>query len=314
MQSRLLVNLILLAVIAILAAVAIIKPGKKEVAPPPLLAIDAHALTHVILQNRETLHFEKQDGQWRLTAPFAARLNQTRVSQLLDVANATSAAQYPLKADELAQFGLNPPQATLTLGDKVLQFGSTDPLKMRRYVRIGDTLHLVDDNFFHHLTAAATDYVDKRLLPEGAKIREIQLPGLRAVKSAEGKWIAEPAADLGTDLAELASVWATSRAIDVKQMDPSAAGDIIRIGLAEAEPIEFVILKTAPELVLGRRDLGLQYELTRETSRELLNQPKPMAPPPGGQDYPEGQQGEEDAGEHEESGEPEDEGHDEDRE
>ena len=311
MKSRLLVNLGLLALIAILAMVAIVKPGKKEVELSPLLAVDPQGLTRVTLQNKETLVFEKQDGQWRLTGPFAAPVNQVRVGQLLDVAKAPSEANYPLKLDEAGQFGLDAPQAVLTLGDKTLQFGGTDPIKMRRYVRLGDTLHLVEDNFFHHLTAAATDYVDKRLIPEGAKIQEIQLPGMKALRNAEGRWTVEPASESSTDLAELASVWATSRAIDVKRMDPKVVGETIGIGLVEGAPIEFVIVKKSPELVLGRRDLGLQYEVTSETSRELLNQPKPMLQTPSANE-PDGSEDEtaEPHDDHDESGESGEEGHD----
>ncbi len=311
MKSRLLVNLGLLALIAILATVAIVKPGKKEVELSPLLAVDPQGLTRVTLQNKETLVFEKQDGQWRLTGPFAAPVNQVRVGQLLDVAKAPSEANYPLKPDEAGQFGLDAPQAVLTLEDKTLQFGGTDPIKMRRYVRVDDTLHLVEDNFFHHLTAAATDYVDKRLIPEGAKIQEIQLPGMKALRNAEGRWTVEPASESSTDLAELASVWATSRAIDVKRMDPKVVGETIHIGLVEGAPIEFVIVKKSPELVLGRRDLGLQYEVTSETSRELLNQPKPKSQTPPANE-PVGSEDEtaEPHDDRDESGESGEEGHD----
>jgi len=311
MKSRLLVNLGLLVLIAILATVAIVKPGKKGVEPSPLLASDVQGLKRVILKNKETLVFEKQNGQWRLTAPFVAPVNQVRIGQLLDVAKANSEASYPLKLDEASQFGLDAPQAVLTLDDNTLEFGGTDPIKMRRYVRLGSTLHLVDDNFFHHLTAAATDYVDKRLIPEGAKIQEIELPGLRASRNAEGHWTVEPASQSTTDLAELASVWATSRAIDVKRINPKAVGETIRIGLVDGAPIEFVILKKSPELVLGRRDLGLEYEVTAETARELLNQPKPTAEKPMSNE-PEGSEDEtsEQHDDQDESEEPGMEGHD----
>ena len=310
MRSRLFINLGLLTLIAILATVAIMKPGKKEAEPFPLLAVDLQGMKRVTLQNKETLVFEKQDGQWRLTAPFAAPVNQVRIGQLLDVAKATTEASYPLKPEEAGQFGLDAPEAVLTLGDNSLQFGGTDPIKMRRYVRLGNTLHLVEDNFFHHLTATATDYVDKRLIPEGSKIQEIQLPGLKALRNGEGHWTVEPASESSTDLAELASVWATSRAIDVKRMDPKVVGETIRIGLVEGAPIEFIILKKSPELVLGRRDLGLQYEVTSETSRELLNQPKPMSQTPPANE-PDGSEDEtaEPHDDHDESGESGEEDH-----
>jgi hypothetical protein len=311
MRSRLFINLGLLTLIAILATVAIMKPGKKEAEPFPLLAVDLQGMKRVTLQNKETLVFEKQDGQWRLTAPFAAPVNQVRIGQLLDVAKATTEASYPLKPEEAGQFGLDAPEAVLTLGDNSLQFGGTDPIKMRRYVRLGNTLHLVEDNFFHHLTATATDYVDKRLIPEGSKIQEIQLPGLKALRNAEGHWTVEPTSESSTDLAELASVWATSRAIDVRRMDAKVVGETIRIGLVEGAPIEFIILKKSPELVLGRRDLGLQYEVTSETSRELLNQPKPKSQTPPANE-PDGSEDEtaEPHDDRDESGESGEEGHD----
>ena len=277
MKPRLLVNLGLLALIAVLATIAILKPGKNAVESTPLLALDLQGLNRVTLKNKETLVFEKKEGLWNLTAPFAAPVNQVRVGQLLDITKTVSEANYPVQPDDLAQFGLDAPQAVLGLDDMTLQFGSTDPIKMRRYVRIGETLHLVEDNFFHHLTASASDYVDKRLIPERAKIREIQLPDLKATRDQQGQWTVEPNAKTGTDLAELTSVWATARAIEVKRWNPVAEGEPIRIGFTEGPALEFVIINKSPELVLGRKDLGLQYTLTAETSRELLNLPKPKS-------------------------------------
>ncbi|MDD1649522.1 MAG: DUF4340 domain-containing protein [Methylococcaceae bacterium] len=311
MKSRLIMNLVLLAIIAVLGVVAFLKPGKQKPETPSLLTLDASALTRMTLQNKETLVFEKQDGAWRLTAPFVAPVNQVRAGQLLEVAKARSEANYPLKPEDVAQFGLDKPQAILTLGDATLQFGGTDPINMRRYVRLGDTLHLVDDNFFHHLTAPATDYVDKKLLPEGAKIRAIELPGSKATKSPEGQWAAEPSDDGKTNFGELASSWATARAIDVKRLDlekdKDIVGETIRIGLAEGAPVEFVVIKKQPDLILARKDLGLKYEMTSETSRELLNLPKPPPPAPaGGKPGEPNQEQDDDDDRHEGMGEPDD--------
>jgi hypothetical protein len=279
MKSRLALNLGLLALIAVLTAVAVLKPGKKEEPQPTLVAGELNSLNRVTLQNKDTLTFEKKDGLWVLTAPFAAPVNQVRMRQLVEVGQAVSSARYPIKPEELAQFGLDRPQATLMLGDTTLKFGNTDPINMRRYVRIGDTLHLVDDNFFHHLTASATDYVDKKLIPEGAKIRQIELPGLKIMKGAGGHWTAEPAGDSKTDWAELASTWATARAIEVKRLEKDAPGETIRVTFNEGSPIEFLILRKQPSLTLARRDLGLQYEITADTARDLLNQKNPDPEP-----------------------------------
>jgi hypothetical protein len=300
MKSRLILNLVLLAIIAVLATLAFLEPGKKKEESMPLAAVDENALSTVTLKNQDTITFEKKDGHWRLVAPFQAPANEIRVRQLLDIAKASPEAQYPLKPEDLAKFELDKPKATLILGNTTLVFGGTDPINMRRYVKIGDTLYLVNDDFFHHLSAAATDYVDKKLLPENAKVREIVLPGLKASLGQDGKWTREPAGDK-PDLSELATLWTTARAIDVKRLEQPAKGDPVHIGLAEGTPLDFVIVQRDPEPILARPDLGLQYELTGETARQLLNLPKaqPAAgqPLPPGSDEEAGHEEEEDTGE-----------------
>jgi hypothetical protein len=273
MKSRLTLNLALLAIVAILGGLAFFEPGKKKIEPAPIASVDENALTAITLKNKDTIVFEKKDGHWRLTAPIQAPANEIRVRQLIDIAKAGSEADYPVKAEDLAKFELDKPKATLILGNVTLDFGGSDPINMRRYVRAGDTLHLVNDDFFHHLTASATDYVDKKLLPESAKVKEIVIPGLKATLGQDGKWTQEPP-DAKANLPELASTWATARAIDVRRLDKPAQGDTVKIGLGEGNPIEFVIVQREPDLVLARQDMGLQYELTGETARQLLNLPK----------------------------------------
>ena len=113
MKSRLMLNLALLAVIVVLGAVAYFKPGKQAPESKPLLTLDANALSRVTLQNKETLVFEKADGLWRLTAPFAAPVNQVRVSQLLDVAKANRDA-LELRLGKTISMQLRKPKKVLT--------------------------------------------------------------------------------------------------------------------------------------------------------------------------------------------------------
>ncbi|BBL76703.1 hypothetical protein MishRS11D_38010 [Methylomagnum ishizawai] len=268
-------NLALLVIVAILGVLAILEPGKEAAESQALAPVDEAALDKITLQNKETIVFEKKDGHWRLTAPIQAPANEIRVRQLIDIARSNSEAAYPVKPEELQKFELDKPKASLILGGTTLVFGGSDPIDMRRYVRVGETLHLVNDNFFHHLQAAATDYVDKKLLPENAKVREILVPGLKAALGPDGKWTKESAPNNRSDLPELATLWATARAIDVRRLEQPAQGDPVRIGLAEGNPVEFVIVRREPDPVLARPDLGLQYELTGETARQLLNLPKP---------------------------------------
>ena len=316
MKSRLLLNVGLLAIVVVLAALAFFEPGKKKPENTPLAAVDENTLNAITLKNQDTIVFEKKDGHWRLAAPFAAPANEVRVKQLIGIAQSPVEVEYPVQGENLAKFELDKPKATLTLGTKTLVFGGSDPINMRRYVRVGDKLDLVNDDFSHHLSAPATDWVDKKLLPEDAKLKEITIPGLKVILGSDGKWTKEPA-DSQAIPTELAAAWTTARAIDVQRLEKPGQGDTIRLVPAEGNPVEFVIVQKEPDLILARPDLGLQYELTDEIARSLLALPKaepaagnPADEAPGseadgemeGEDHDE-EAGEDDGGEDDHEGE-----------
>lgn len=273
MKPRMLLNLSLLVALAGLGAIAYFEPGKEAPVATPLTQVDIDKVDTITLQQGDkTLTLAKQDGHWRLSAPFAAPANEFRARQLLEIARTESDASYPLKPEELAKFELDKPIASLTVGDAVLIFGGADPIDMRRYVRIGDTLHMVRDDFSRHLTAQATDYVDKKLLPEDARIQEFALPEWKARLGQDGKWTFEPPQEGGeSNIGELLTAWQSARAIDIKRLDKPAQGQKLHIGLANGEPVDFIVVQREPELLLARPDYGLQYEIVGEPAKRLLS-------------------------------------------
>jgi hypothetical protein len=266
----------MLVAFAALIGVALLEPGKEEPRLAHLADVDESVLDRIELQNKELIVFEKIDEHWRLAAPFAAPANEIRVRQLLDAAHAESIAHYPLDPSDAAKFELDKPKAVLTLGKVKLAFGGSEPIDMRRYVQVGDTLHLVNDDFYHHLIAPAVDYVDKKLLPEDAAPREIMLPGLKASQGENAQWTLEPPGDsLGIN--DLINAWRTARAIEVKRIEAAPQGDIARIGLTGGQSIEFIIVQREPDLLLARPDWGLQYLLPGDSAKQLLALQKPEA-------------------------------------
>ncbi|NJD08146.1 MAG: DUF4340 domain-containing protein [Methylococcaceae bacterium] len=298
MNDKMLLNLALLGFVLLLAGIAFIEPGKEDAKVIHLSEVETEGATQVELQNKEKLLFEKRGGRWWLTAPFAAPANDVRVHQLLEIPRAESEVQYPLKKEELAKYELDKPKAILTIGAVKLLFGGSDPLDMRRYVQAGDTLHLVNDDFFHHLIAASTDFVDKKLLPDDDAPNEILLPGLKATLGADGAWMIEPPSDAAAGMADLLSAWRGARAIEVKRTEQPAQGDIVRIGFPNGKPaVEFVIAQREPDLLLTRNDWGLQYLLAADSAKQLLTLQKPQ---PAAAADPAGTTEEEDeSGEHE---------------
>jgi hypothetical protein len=272
MQKRLLINLLLLLVVLVLGAIAIFEPGKDEPSEAVRLTeLDETTIDRFILKNDSgEIAFEKREGHWWLAAPFSAPANDIRVGQLLAISHAASATHYPLNKEDLSKFELDKPKASMTLGQVKMVFGGVDPIDLRRYVWVDKTLHLVDDDFSHHISAPATDYVERKLLPEGSKPNALLLPGLKLSQDKDGHWLVDPANPAASGGPDLVAAWQTARAIDVTPIKQAVQGDIIHIDFSDHAPIEFVILKREPDLILARTDWGLQYQVTAETALQLL--------------------------------------------
>jgi hypothetical protein len=95
--------------------------------------------------------------------PHDTKANEPKIERLLKIANTASTEHFPLPDGDRAQFGLDPPMAELRLDDTRLEIGGTHPIDHRRYVLVGDTVHLINDHFAHHLLAPAKDYA----MPQG---------------------------------------------------------------------------------------------------------------------------------------------------
>jgi len=272
MQKRLLINLLLLLAVLVLGAIVIFEPGKEEQPESVRLTeLDDTTIDRFVLKNDSgEIAFEKREDHWWLTAPFSAPANDIRVGQLLAISHAASASHYPLNSEDLPRFELDKPKASMTLGQVKMVFGGVDPIDLRRYVWVGKTLHLVDDDFSHHISAPATEYVDKKLLPEGSKPNALTLPGLKLAQDKDGHWQVDPVNPAASGAADLVANWQTARAIDVMQLTQPLQGDIIHIDFTDHAPVEFVIIKRAPDLILARADWGLQYQVTAETAAQLL--------------------------------------------
>jgi hypothetical protein len=282
MQKRLLINLLLLLVALVLGSIVIFEPGKDEQPEAVRLTeLDDTAIDRFTLKNDSgEIAFEKRDGHWWLASPFSAPANDIRVGQLLAISHTASATHYPLNTEDLSKFELDKPKASMTLGQVKIVFGGVDPIDLRRYVWVDKTLHLVDDDFSHHISAPATDYVERKLLPEGSRPNALLLPGLKLSQDKDGHWLADPVTPSASAASDLAAAWQTARAIDVTQIKQPVQGDVIHIDFLDHAPIEFVILKRDPDLILARADWGLQYQITAETSLQLLTLAvKPTAVP-----------------------------------
>lgn len=274
--KRGLLNLVLLAGVAALAAVAWFEPGRQ---PPPaaprLIEIPNEQIHRItIVRGGETIALEQRQDIWWLRKPYVLRANPQQVQELLTALHAETQANYAADDADLKQLGFSDPPLVITLNDSLaLTFGDTAPLNYQRYVHRGDQVLLLRAADYFPLNRAPVEFVSLALLPPEANITALALPDQRLEKSAAG-WQLIPAnpAISADAIQNLLDAWRQVQAIDVAPLakDAKAQGEVV-ITLADEEtPVRFQILASDANLLLGRPDLSLQYSLPKGAAADLL--------------------------------------------
>jgi hypothetical protein len=280
MSSRTLLNLALAAVTLILGLLVYFKPGlEPEPTPQPLTAVaDSDTVSHIEVERlaREPLAFSKRDNRWYLlTVDHALPASQFQLRALLQLPQAIPAASYPAATLPLQDLGLQPPQASVTLGATTILLGATEPLKNRRYALLGDSVHLLEDRYQHLINADWSNFIERKLLPADKAISRLQLPELTLALSDDNEWQQEPAgtAISSTAIQQLLDNWDRATALYARRYDNSRASTgTVRVEFSDAStPLTFAVLSHTPELVLARPDWGIQYHLQGEMSAGLFS-------------------------------------------
>lgn len=281
MTARNLLNLLLAVVVIGLALLVVFEPGK---APPParevLTPLNAADIRRIEIAHgaNTPVILEKQDEHWRLPALPGVTVNDAKIDTLLSLAAAVSHARYDVAAVDAEQSGLNRPELQITLGDTRLLFGGTEPLNGRRYVQVGERVHLIVDRYSYLVRGDIASFVDTGLLPAGSALSEIRLPGF-SLREQDGHWVLHggeraPGAD---ELQRFVDGWRFARALRVSLLQgDTTGGEVIELQLGnQLTPLRFMLLQTDGETYLTRADLGLRYHFTASTIEGLLKLPMP---------------------------------------
>jgi len=268
---------VLLCAVVILAAVVYFTPAQKNKPPPPSLiaGITPGKINHIHITRagKPDIDLVRNHRHWRLTAPLRTAANGFRADALVSVVEADSDRRFSAAGRDLAKFGLDPPQARLQLDHITIVFGDREPISGRRYVQVGDMIHLIPDYFFQSVTADTPDFVSLSLLPKGADPVSFILPGLVLRRDGGGDWVREHRmrhTDAGA-LSKFVDRWRRAEALEVTRYTPAGAHDTVTVGYHRGtSALVFDIISRKPELVLGRRDLGMEYHLPASQTAKLL--------------------------------------------
>jgi hypothetical protein len=286
MQSRWLINLLLVVIILVLGVVVwyTLEQEHKRAQLPELTALTAEQVRTITIDrtNQEAIKLVKDDhGNWQLTTPFTLPANHFRVEQLLKILsehNYKSLEDQPVK---LADLQLDPPLATLIFDQVKIALGDKSPMNDgQRYIQINQNIYLISDTLFYSVNDDAVSWVSLSLLGEQPQIVELKIPDYHLVLK-EKQWVldsqvATAEIDTGPDaLNALISNWQNLQAFNVEHYQATSTSQgTIAITLAGATPpINFELISTTPHFVVARPEKKVQYQLPKTQVDSLLHLP-----------------------------------------
>ncbi|MCG6864304.1 MAG: DUF4340 domain-containing protein [Thiogranum sp.] len=274
MKSRWIMNLLLLVGIVALGLVARYEPGIE--APTETQAIttlrvdDVHRM-HVNRPLRDDLVLVRRSpGNWIIDRPAPLPAEDFKIRALARLAEQKPVRSYPAADMDLATLQLSPPYATIFLNDTPVEFGNLEPIDDLRYVRVGERVHLIPDNYLPLMESSFTQFVRDRLLDKDARVEAIRLPDLSLSRTEQG-WQMDPDQGLSAAvLQQFVDIWQDASALNVQAANPEQSGDAIEIRLKGKEtPVRLQIISRKPELVLVRPDYGIQYRMGNRSEAML---------------------------------------------
>lgn len=278
MKRGWLLNVALLAAVVALGVFVWLNPSREDQAKKPLSTLHPAQAQHVTLirPGQPAVKLEHRGAQWQITAPFSARADEFQVLRMLTILEAQLGARLP--ATDLERFGLKTPAALLTIDGVEYAFGGINTVTREQYVRRGDMVYAVALRHGAALPANANALIRRVLLAEQEQPVAIALPDFSLMQN-EGRWTLSPPADASQDdLQRYADQWRYASAAQAGPYDHRPALAEIRITLRDGTVLNLGVLQRTPQLVLWRRDTGLQYLFLEAAGRALLSKPGASLP------------------------------------
>lgn len=275
MRRRTRLNLVLLAVVVVLALAAWLLPRPAgEPAPVTALApgeVRALELRYPAEPGRPAVVLERRRDGWHLTRPLARPARDGRVVTALGVLDARSGSCYGAGERDPGEFGLATPRLLLRAGDTELAFGDRAP-DGRRYLRAGARLCLVEDRAYPLLAEGVDGLAAPGLLPPGSTLLALETPAAAAERAtAASDWrLTRGSGDPG----RWANRWRGARADGFLLEPPGADLGRVRVRTAAGEALEWRIARDLPELVLVPIDAAYGMAVPEALGRNLLEPPQ----------------------------------------
>lgn len=283
-MNRARLNLLLVVIVLALGAGAWMAKRHKDKPKETLTPLAAEGVNKIVIEwpGSPTIQLDKQGAEWFLQAPVKARAD--RFEAVGATSLASTEVQNTLDGDgiDLKELGLDPPNHTVTLNDVKVEFGGSDALQSRRYVRVDGVVKLIEDPATAALDKDYADLVSKNLFAPADTLVKIELPAFTLTKGADGNWTA-PAGNANATpaaLKTLADGWKDAQAMwNEAAAGDTASGGTVRITTQQGEVHEFVVAAVDPQFMLYNPALKVRHQLSKALADALLKLPEPAPAP-----------------------------------
>ena len=270
-NQRICINIFLLVIIFVLSAIIFSNKNEIEDELLPLSSINPKSIININVQrkNLDNLSFSKSNGVWNMITPFQFQANKARIESILKILEIKSYKKFNLDEVDIAQFSLGNPTIVLELNENKFSFGTNNPINQRRYILFNKMIHMVDDFHFPQLTTNATYFAETKLLPDKTNIISIRFPEY-TIQLNNGKWQASIPEYNEEKAKQIINKWQGVIAVSVNKYEKQEGQKIITINSTSGNEINFAIVATAPRLILGREDLGIQYNMDMNDAKQMF--------------------------------------------
>jgi hypothetical protein len=280
MTSRGLLNVILLLAAAGAAMMVYFhrpdeEPAQRDHALVPIAPGDIRVIDLERVKS-PAIRLQRLVDEWHMTLPIKARLDETALARVLDLSRLRAMNRLP--AEGLDRYGLDQPWARVRFESHLLEFGNTNTVTEEIYVKSGDAVYAVPAR-----TATAIPGTPGRLIAH-RMFAATEVPVSIAMRASSlrhdgTRWqITPPVEGISQDdLIRWIEHWRHASSVTTQPAPTSSTTDVV-IELRDGRKIEIGIKTRTPDLVLHRRDEGLDYHFNAGMAAMLLTAPASDAP------------------------------------
>lgn len=277
-NSRSLLNVGLLALVAIAGTLLYLEPEPKRDEQFPILPTAIEAVRRIEIERASGMRIvlARESGRWRMQRPVTGRLDDIALARVLDIGRARSDQRMP--ASDLGRFELDAPWARIRFDDHVIELGMSNPLTQELYVRSGEHVFALAIRYAGNLPGDLSKLLAHRLFGPGEQPVAFRHERF-GVRERDGRWQLEPSDEATSqdDLLRWVERWRLASSIITQPQTDAHARDTMEVDLRDGHTIRFQVTATTPDLVLRREDERLEYHFPSRLAGVLLASPAALA-------------------------------------